>query len=214
MPFDGVTVRAITLELKNIIVESRIDKIHMPEKDEVIMIMRNFRGNHRLKISLNSAYPGIYLTQSPQKNPPSPPNFCMFLRKHIAGGIIKDVISYGYERYLGILIESRNELGDMQNKTLMIELTGRNCNLVLLNASGKILDSLKHIDSDMSSVREIMPARNYVFIPSQDKISPETATPHDVLAVEDTPIEKAILQNIQGFSPVSDSDFADIRKLY
>jgi len=202
MPFDGVTVRAEALELKNVICESRIDKIHMPEKDEVIMTMRNYRGNHRLKISMNSAYPGIYLTKAPQKNPQSPPNFCMFLRKHIGGGIIRDVISYDYERYLGILIESRNELGDMQKKTLMVELTGRNCNLVLLNASGKILDSLRHVDSDMSRIREIMPARNYVFIPSQHKISPETITPGQITAVEDTPVEKAMLQKILGFSPV------------
>lgn len=202
MPFDGVTVRAAALELKNIINESRIDKIHMPAKDEVIIIMRNYRGNHRLKISMNSSYPGIYLTRESQKNPPSPPNFCMFLRKHIAGGIIRDVITYGYERYMGILIESRNELGDMQNKTLIVELTGRNCNLVLLNGAGKILDSLKHVDSQMSSVREIMPARNYIFMPSQEKLSPSEATPHHVLDIKAMPIEKAILQTIQGFSPM------------
>ena len=202
MPFDGVTVRAIALELKNIICESRIDKIHMPEKDEVIMTMRNFRGNHRLKISMNSSYPAIFLTELTKKNPMTPPNFCMFLRKHIAGGIIRDVISYGYERYLGIQVESRNDLGDMQLKTLVVELTGRNCNLVLINASDKILDSLKHVDFQMSSVREVMPARDYVYLPSQNKISPDDALASDVLKERDMPVEKAILNTLTGFSPV------------
>lgn len=202
MPFDGVTVRATALELKNIICESRIDKIHMPEKDEVIILMRNYKGNHRLKISMNSAYPGIFLTKKIKKNPMTPPNFCMFLRKHISGGIIRDIIAYDYERYLGILVESRSELGDMQNKTLMIELTGRNCNIVLLNASGKILDSFKHVDQAMSSVREVMPARDYVFIPNQNKKSPNSVVSGDVFKVENTPIERALLQTITGFSPV------------
>jgi predicted ribosome quality control (RQC) complex YloA/Tae2 family protein len=202
MPFDGITVSAIATELKNIITESRIDKIHMPEKDEVIIVMRNYRGNYRLRISMNPAYPGIYLTNDSKKNPPAPPNFCMFLRKHIGGGIIRDVISYDFERYLGISIESRNELGDMQYKTLMVELTGRTCNIVLLNASGKILDSLKHIDTDMSSVREVMPARNYTFIPPQDKLSPAKVSPSDVLEIKGIPLEKALLQTIRGFSPV------------
>jgi predicted ribosome quality control (RQC) complex YloA/Tae2 family protein len=202
MPFDGITVSAIAAELKNTITESRIDKIHMPEKDEVIILMRNYKGNHRLKISMNPSYPGIYLTKTIKKNPPSPPNFCMFLRKHIGGGIIRDVISYDYERYIGISVESRNDLGDMQHKTLMVELTGRNCNLVLLNAAGKILDALKHVDADMSSVREVMPARNYVFIPPQDKISPSSVSYSDVLGLLDMPLEKALLTTIKGFSPV------------
>ncbi len=202
MPFDGVTVRAVALELKNAICESRIDKIYMPEKDEVVIIMRNYKGNHKLRISMNSAYPGIYLTKATKKNPPVPPNFCMFLRKHIAGGIIRDVISYEYERYLALSIESRNELGDMQNKLLIVELTGRNCNLVLLNASGKILDSFRHVDSSMSSVREVMPARNYVFLPPQNKISPENISIKNITSVEDVSLEKALLLAIRGFSPV------------
>ncbi|MCD6323163.1 MAG: NFACT family protein [Clostridiales bacterium] len=202
MPFDGITVRATALELKNIICESRIDKIHMPEKDEVVMIMRNYKGNHRLKISMNSAYPGIYLTNKIKKNPMSPPNFCMFLRKHIGSGIIRDIVTYGYERYLGILVESRNELGDMQHKTLIIELTGRNCNLVLLNASGKILDSFKHVDQEMSRVREVMPARDYMFIPTQNKKSPDDVLSSDILNVKNTTIEKALLNTITGFSPI------------
>lgn len=202
MPFDGVTVRAAALELKSIINESRIDKIHMPEKDEVIVMMRNYKGTHRLKISMNPAYSGIYLTDLSKENPLSPPNFCMFLRKHISGGIIRDILSYDYERYIGIVIESRSELGDMQHKTLIIELTGRNCNIILLNASGVILDSYRHIDSDISSVREIMPARKYEFIPSQDKVSPEEAKIEDVFKIEDASLSNAILKAIKGFSPI------------
>ncbi|MBN2557175.1 MAG: NFACT family protein [Clostridia bacterium] len=202
MPFDGITVNALAIELKKEITGSRIDKIFMPEKDEVVLSLHNYGVTRRLRISLNPSHPGIFLTEAGSVNPPSPPNFCMFMRKHISGGFIRDVNDYGYERYLSLLIESKSDLGDMQNKTLMVELTGRNCNLILMNSSGKILDALRHIDSSVSSVREVMPARDYVFIPSQGKLSPDSATPGDILDQSGTPLEKAILGKLTGFSPV------------
>ncbi|MFO7610914.1 MAG: NFACT RNA binding domain-containing protein [Clostridia bacterium] len=202
MPFDGITVNAIAIELQKEITGSRIDKIFMPERDEVVLSLHNYGVTRRLRISLNPSHPGIFLTGAGSINPPSPPNFCMFMRKHISGGIIRDVNNYGYERYLSISIESKSDLGDMQNKTLMVELTGRNCNLILMNSSGKILDALKHIDSAISSVREVMPARDYVFIPSQGKLSPDSATPGDILDKSDTPLEKALISKVTGFSPV------------
>lgn len=202
MPFDGITIKAVALELKEKLMDARIEKIFMPEKDEVILNLRNHKGSFKLKISVNPSCSGIYITKFSQKNPSVPPNFCMFLRKHISGGKIRNVVFYDYERYISISVESRNELGDMQNKSLIVELTGRICNLVLLNASGKILDALKHVDSDISRVREVMPARNYVFLPPQDKISPDVAHASDILKSSELHLEKAILNTIKGFSPV------------
>ena len=202
MPFDGVSVRALAIELREKIRDSRIERISMPSKDEVVLVIRNYGGTKRLYISANPSHPSVFLTEESVPNPPVPPNFCMFLRKHIGGGIIKDVTNYGFERYLSIDILSRTALGDMQEKKLIIELTGRNCNIVIINEAGVILDALRHIDSSMNSVREIMPARKYIFIPSQNKTSPEDAKPEDLEFNEKLSVEKYLLSQFTGFSPI------------
>ncbi|MBN1623961.1 MAG: NFACT family protein [Clostridia bacterium] len=202
MPFDGVAVRALAIELRGRIIDSRIERISMPSRNEVVLIIRNYRGSQRLYISADPSLSSVFLTEESVPNPAVPPNFCMFLRKHIGGGVISDVTDYGFERYLSIGIKSRTALGDLQEKRLVIELTGRNCNIVLLNESGVILDALKHIDSSVSSVREIMPARNYIFIPSQNKMAPDEANPEDLHFDEEIPVEKLLLSNLTGFSPI------------
>lgn len=202
MPFDGVAVRALVTELNDEIIESRIERISMPTKNEVVLVLRNYRGTRRLYLSANPSHPSAFLTDTSIVNPPVPPNFCMFLRKHAGGGIIKDVTGYGFERYFSIGLMTRTSLGDMHEKRLMVELTGRNCNIILLNKAGIILDSLKHIDASVSSVREIMPARKYVFIPSQNKTSPDTAIAGEILEGSDKAVSKHLLTSLTGFSPV------------
>jgi predicted ribosome quality control (RQC) complex YloA/Tae2 family protein len=202
MPFDGVAVRALAIELRDKITDSRIERISMPSKNEVVLILRNYNGSQRLYISADPSHSSVFLTEEAVQNPPVPPNFCMFLRKHIGGGVISDVTEYGFERYFSIGIKSRSALGDMLEKRLLIELTGRNCNIVLLNEAGVILDALKHIDSSVNSVREIMPARNYIFIPSQNKTAPDEADPKDLHFDEEMPVEKLLLSSLTGFSPI------------
>ncbi len=202
MPFDGITVRALAHELNPVVAGSRIEKISMPAHDDIILQLHGYGKSRKLRINMNPSNPGMYVVEDAPSNPPVPPNFCMFLRKHISSGMIEKVFSTDYERYISISIQSRNDLGDMQNKTLIVELTGRNSNVVLINASGKILDALRHVDESMSSVREIMPARPYSFLPPQDKAAPEDASAEAVLSNPGKPLDKALLHNIKGFSPV------------
>lgn len=202
MPFDGVAVRFLAKELEKNIKDSRIERISMPSRNEVVLIIRNFSKTQRLYMSADPSHPSVFLDDESMTNPPVPPNFCMFLRKHIGGGTITDVTDYGFERYFSIGIKSRSALGDMEQKRLLIELTGRNCNIVLLNEAGIILDALRHIDASVSSVREVMPARKYVFLPSQDKTDPDIFNPGSLTFDEKISVENLILSRITGFSPV------------
>jgi len=202
MPFDGVAVRALAHELKDRISDSRIERISMPSRNEVVLSLRKYGKNIRLYISVNPSAPAVFIADEVPSNPPVPPNFCMFLRKHIGGGIIRDVANYGFERYFSITIDTRSSLGDMVERKLMIELTGRNCNLILLNESDVILDAVRHVDATVSSVREVMPARIYTFLPSQNKQSPDEAVAEKIIENQDLPAEKVILYGLTGFSPV------------
>lgn len=204
MPLDGIVVDSIALELKDKILGGRIVKIFQPERDEILMHIRATGSNFKLLFSANANYPRVHLTNISKENPSNPPVFCMILRKYLLGGRILDVLFHDFERILTFNIESVNELGDLSVKKLIIEIMGRHSNIILVNENGKIIDSIKHVDSDMSRVREVMPAREYVLPPAQDKISP-LGLDIDILiensALSELNIEKYLLNNIKGFSP-------------
>jgi len=205
VPFDGVVTKCIVRELSDMLPGGRIEKIFQPEADEIILNIRAKGQNLRLLLSASANYPRIHLTNTVKDNPAVPPVFCMFLRKHISGGRIIDVNFMDYERIVVLRIESVNELGDMLEKKLIIEIMGRHSNIILTNNEDKILDSIKHVDSDISRVREVMPARPYVLPPSQDKQSPEGLDVEQFInsAVNSgMNIEKYLLNGIKGFSPL------------
>lgn len=129
----------------------------------------------------------------------------MLLRKHLTRGRIVSFESSDYERVIGINIEAIGELGDLSQKKLVIEIMGRHSNIILLNEAGRILDAIKHVDSEISSVREVMPARQYIPPPSQDKLSPSGLDIGQLIGLLDTSgknVERFLLDNIKGFSPL------------
>ncbi len=205
MPFDGIVTKSIIEELTEKLAAGRVEKILQPEADEIVLLVRAWNKNYRMVLSASPNFPRIHLTEAVKENPPAPPSFCMLLRKHLTGGRI---ISFGfndYERIVNIVIEASNELGDISKKTLVIEIMGRHSNIMLLNSENKILDSIKHIDSDISSVREVMPARPYVLPPAQDKLSPSCLEPTHLLDLFDSSsqtTERFLLDYIKGFSPL------------
>jgi len=206
LPFDGVVTKCIVAELKETILDSRIEKIFQPENDEIVLNIRAKGQNLKLVLSANSSYPRIHLTEVVKENPAVPPVFCMLLRKHLSGAKIIGVEFSDYERIVTLLVESINELGDISIKKLIIEIMGRHSNIILVNSDNKIIDSIKHVDSETSSVREVMPARPYILPPSQDKTSPE-ALDIDILfnkteEYSNTSVEKYLLNRIKGFSPL------------
>lgn len=206
MPFDGIVVKSIVEELNEKLKGGRIDKIFQPEKDEIILQVRSIGRNFKLILSANASYPRIHLTDITKDNPVNPPLFCMVLRKHLSGGKILDIGFHDFERIIHLDIESINELGDISIKKLIIEIMGRHSNIILVNDENKIIDAIKHVDSEVSSVREVMPARPYILPPAQDKTSPADIDVQSLLENRfkscNTSTEKFLLNSIKGFSPL------------
>lgn len=205
LPFDGVVAKCIVQELTEELAGGRIDKVLQPEADEIVLAVRARNKNHRLLLSASPRYPRIHLTEAVRENPSVPPAFCMLLRKHLTRGRIISFEFNDFERIIGLNIEAVSELGDVSQKKLVIEIMGRHSNIILLNEAGKILDSIKHVDSEISSVREVMPARQYVLPPSQDKLSPlgpDIMKLTGLLDSSDKSVEKFLLDSIKGFSPL------------
>ena len=203
MPFDGIVTKCIVNELNDLLAGGRIDKVFQPESDEVVMLIRSKGQNHRLVASANANYPRLHITSTAKENPQIAPVFCMLMRKHIQGGHLINITFNDYERIITLNIESVNEMGDLSVKQVVIEIMGKHSNIILLNSDGKIIDAVKHVDSDISSVREIMPARPYSLPPAQDKISPEKVNVDQLFdnATQIKNIETLLLNRIKGFSP-------------
>lgn len=205
MPFDGVVAKCIAEELTKKLAGGRVEKIYQPEADEILLFIRARNKNFKLVMSSSSNYPRIHLTDAAKENPKVPPGFCMLLRKHLSGGRVISIEFSDFERIIGVLIEAVNELGDISVKKLIIEIMGRHSNIILVNNENKILDSIKHVDSTISSVREVMPARPYILPPAQNKTSPSELDVGLLIKNMDSSnktVEKFLLDNIKGFSPL------------
>ena len=220
MTLDGITCQLLANELNKELEGKRVDKIYMPDKHTVILHIRVTGGYRKLLISIDPGSPRICFAETTAENPSMPPSFCMLLRKYLAGSRIEKVTNPGYERIIEITVSNNDELRDRKLYTLTVELMGRFSNLVLINETGKILDSAIHVDFSVSRVREVMPARVYIYPPAQDKLSPdralEMARQGDLPIMESElsrPIEKALVGSIQGLSPVLAAYISDCADL-
>ena len=206
MAFDGIVISNVVRDMKENLIDGRIYKIYQPEKDELNLVIKNNRENYRLLMSADASLPLIYMQQSSKENPMTAPNFCMLLRKHISNGRIVDVYQPGFERIVVVVIEHLDELGDLRRKKLIIEIMGKHSNIIFATEDGMIIDSIKHISHMVSSVREVLPGRQYEFPPAGGKISPLEISQDELASrIRNTPSNaiKAIYQNITGFSPVA-----------
>lgn len=173
MAFDGIAVSNIVYELKEKLIGGRIDKIYQPRADEIIFSVRSLReGNFRVLISANSMNPRAHITEIKKENPKIAPMFSMVMRKHVAGGRILDIHQPDFERIIVIDVESMNEMGDLGVKHIITEIMGKHSNIILVDENDRILDSIKHVSHEKSSVREVLPGGQYVYPPSQGKINP------------------------------------------
>ena len=205
MALDGVVISALAKETAEKLIGGRIDKIHQPEKDELIISVRTFGGAYKLLLCANPSFPRFHITQMQKENPDKPPMFCMLLRKHIQGGKILYVSQDGFERIIRIGIESYDEMGYLSEKVLIIEIMGKHSNIILTDKEGKIIDSIVHVDITVSSVRQILPGFPYSSPPSQGKKNPLEASRDDIafaLSNEDIPVWRQILENYTGISPL------------
>lgn len=164
MAFDGIVISNIVSELKQKLTGGRISKIAQPEPEELVLTIKNKKDTYRLFLSANASLPLIYLTQEAGLSPMTAPNFCMLLRKHIGNARITDVTQPGLERIVRLELEHLDELGDLRQKSLVIEIMGKHSNIIFCDGT-KIVDSIKHVSAAVSSVREVLPGRDY-FIPT------------------------------------------------
>lgn len=172
MAFDGITVSCLKKELNDHILNGHISKIAQPEPDELLLTIKANGEQKRLLLSASASLPLLYFTDSNKVSPITAPNFCMLLRKHISNGRITSITQPGLERVINLHIEHLNELGDLCQKTLVIELMGKHSNIIFLNDDGTIIDSIKRIPSSISSVREVLPGREYFIPETTNKLNP------------------------------------------
>lgn len=205
MAFDGITIAAMVRELNNNLAGGRINKIAQPEGDELMITARGTEGQKRLLLSASASLPLIYFTEKNKISPLTAPNFCMLLRKHIGSARIAGIRQPGLERVVEFDLEHLNELGDPCKKMLILELMGKHSNLIFCDDKNMILDSIKHVSSHMSSVREVLPGRKYFITKTQDKWDPLTITQEEFLEkVCKKPVSaaKALYSSLTGLSPV------------
>ena len=209
MAFDGITVAALVQELRDNLTGGRIAKIAQPEPDELLLTIKTPTGQRKLYISASASLPLIYLTDENKLSPMTAPNFCMLLRKHIGNGRITSISQPKLERIISLHIEHLNELGDLCEKKLIIEIMGKHSNIIFCDDKDMILDSIKHVSAQMSSVREVLPGRTY-FIPDtmekSDPLSVDVSSFMEILRLKPVPLGKAIYTSFTGISPVIAED--------
>lgn len=166
MAFDGVVTKAIVAELNDCLINGKINKIFEPNKNEILLGIYSGRKNYALNISIDAVNYRINLTTNLKPNPRNVLNFCMVLRKHLLGGIIKKIYTNSLERIVFIDIDCYNELNDLIRKTLVVELMGKHSNIILLNQNATVIDSLRHLNKFDNSTRDIFPGSKYVNIVS------------------------------------------------
>lgn len=206
MSLDGIFLNSIVNDLYKKLVGGRVDKIHQPDKNEIVISIRSKGENHKLLITAISSSPRLHLTNVTRQNPMEPPMFCMLLRKHLTGAHITDIKQVNFDRIVEISFECKDELESTVHKSLITEIMGKHSNIIFINQDKTIIDSLKRIAENVSSVRQIYPGLKYVIPPGSDKLNPLNVT-REIFIKE---IESAnsgvyiynfLYKNFLGFSP-------------
>lgn len=170
MAFDGFVTKCIVSELNSVLINGKINKVFQPNKNEVLLGIYASGKNYALNICIDSSLCRLHLTTHAKPNPLQATNFCMFLRKYLIGMRVQSIHSYDLERIVKLDLEGYNELNDLVTRKLIIELMGKHSNIILVNENNTILDSLRHVDIDSHSNRDILPAHKYEY-PTLTKVS-------------------------------------------
>ncbi len=205
MAFDGVTIANVVKEMNDTIIGCRINKIAQPESDELILTIKGSCGQKKLFISAGASLPLIYFTETNKPSPMTAPGFCMLLRKHLQNGRIVAVTQPGLERIIHIDIEHLDEMGDLCQKTLIVEIMGKHSNIIFCHADGTIIDSIKHVSGLVSSIREVLPGKQYFVAQTQDKLDALNTTIDEwtsQVMCKPTAVFKAIYGSYTGISPI------------
>ncbi len=209
MAFDGITIACMASELNEKLNGGRISKIAQPEADELLLTIKSKVSNFRLLLSASASLPLVYLTETNKPSPMTAPNFCMLLRKHINGGRILSITQPSLERILRFEIEHLNEMGDLCRKYLIVEIMGKHSNIIFCTDTDQIIDSIKHVSAQISSVREVLPGRDYFIPDTQEKANPLLIDESSFIALigsKAAKLSKALYTSLTGLSPVASEE--------
>lgn len=211
MALDGAFLYAVKSETE-FLKGSRVEKVYQPSRDEIIIGLRTRQGAYRLLISANANNSRVHITKISVDNPKTPPMFCMLLRKHIGGGKLIDIRQDGLERILYLDFECVNELGDVVTITLACEIMGRCSNLVVINQEGRIIDSIKRVDPEMSRERIILPNTCYQLPPREERLNfleaDKITIANRIKSTEPAELSKALIKVFEGISPILAREWA------
>ncbi len=204
MPFDAIFLSAVAQELRQKIIGLRIEKIQQPARDTVIL---QLRGKEKLLLSANVNRPRIHLSTAGYENPAQPPMFCMLLRKHLSGGRIAAIDQPPAERVVDLSVDCTDEMGIPCRKHLILELMGRNSNLILTAEDGHIIDCLRRVDLEMSELRQVLPGLFYRQPPRQGRRLPGETGEEEILSLlrqinSSKRLDKWLIESFDGFSPL------------
>lgn len=211
MALDGAFLYAVKSELE-MLVGGRVDKVYQPSRDEIIIYLRTVNGGFRLLASASAGSARVHITKAQIDNPMSPPMFCMLLRKHIGGGKLTAVRQDGLERIIFLDFACKNELGDPVTITLACEIMGKYSNIIAVNDDGKIIDSIKRVNEDMSRERLVLPGMKYEMPPRNERISflhaDKAEIEHAIDSMKLAELSKGIISAFEGVSPVLAREWA------
>lgn len=208
MALDGAFLNIIKTELTPLL-GGRVEKIYQPSREEIIIAMRTRQGAVKVLISASASSARIHITENTGENPKVPPMFCMLMRKHLNCGKLVDIRQDGMERILFLDFEAVNELGDVVTITLACEIMGKYSNLIMMNQQGKIIDSLKRVDGEMSRERLVLPGMMYSLPPRKERLNILECSAEDIISalhkqrdICDMQLPKALINIFEGISPV------------
>ena len=205
MALDGAFLCAVKNELLTL-VGGRVEKIHQPSREEIIITIRTRSGSRKIFISANAGSARVHITENSVDNPQTPPMFCMLLRKHLGSGKLISVRQDGLERIIFLDFECVNELGDVVTITLACEIMGRCSNLIIIDQEGKIIDSIKRVDEEMSRERMVLPGMRYTMPPRSSRLNFLTCEPEQITecirSAGAAELSKALVRSFEGISPL------------
>lgn len=211
MALDGAFLYAVKNELMQLI-GGRVEKVFQPSREEIVISMRTKQGSKKLYISANAGSARVHITENKPDNPQTPPMFCMLMRKRLGSGKLMDIRQDGLERILFFDFECVNELGDIVTITLACEIMGRCSNLIVIDENGKVIDSIKRVDEEMSRERMVLPGMKYTLPPRDDRLNFLTAEPDEIVkrlkAINPAELSKVLIRVFEGISPILAREWA------
>ena len=206
MAFDAFFLRAVLGEIKETAIGSRVEKIHQPTRDTVLVLLKTSAGRQKLLFAISPTAPRLHFTEQSMENPAQPPMFCMLLRKHLSGGRLTKIEQLPMERWAKFTFDCIDEMGDPTEKSLIAELMGRTCNLYLVDKEGRILDCLRRVGLDTISGRPALPGLYYQAPQPMGKDDPATLTEGDYLRILEMPgadlLHQRLMDTLGGLSPL------------